>query len=373
MSFTIGLGARIRKSPFYEAMSAHGMTHASVYNKMVLPESFGDPDAEYKALVERVSLWDVACERQVEVVGPDAFDLVQYVSARDMAGCAVGRVRYAPICDHQGTLINDPMILKLAEDRFWFSIADSDLKLWIRAIGAERGLDCRVFEPDVSPLGVQGPRAEDVLAEMLGEWVRDVPFFGFVEVEHEGIPFVLCRSGWSGQGGFELFLTDGSRGNALWNAVWAAGERYGIHPGGPMSDERIESGLFSYGTDCGGDATPLEVGLGRFLSLDREDDFVGKSALLAERERGPARRLVTALLSGERLAVPSEHPWPVFEVGEGSGGDQVGTVRSAVWSPKHGSNLALALVTSDVAGAGFVTVTPEGDELEASHLSYFGE
>ena len=111
MSFTIGLGARIRKSPFYEAMSAHGMTYASVYNKMVLPESFGDPDAEYKALVERVSLWDVACERQVEVVGPDAFELVQYVSARDMVGCAVGRVRYAPICDHEGTLINDPMIL----------------------------------------------------------------------------------------------------------------------------------------------------------------------------------------------------------------------------------------------------------------------
>jgi len=373
VSFTIGLGARIRKSPFYEAMSAHGMTYASVYNKMVLPESFGDPDAEYKALVERVSLWDVACERQVEVVGPDAFELVQYVSARDMVGCAVGRVRYAPICDHEGTLINDPMILKLAEDRFWFSIADSDLLLWIKAVGAERGLDCRVFEPDVSPLGVQGPRAEDVMVDMLGEWVRDVPFFGFVDVEHDGIPFVLCRSGWSGQGGFELFLTDGSRGNDLWKAVWEAGEPYGIHPGGPMSDERIESGLFSYGTDCGGGASPLEVGLGRFLSLDREDDFVGKAALLAERERGPARRLVKVLLSGERLDVPSEHPWPVYAGGAGGAGEEVGTVRSAVWSPKHSSNLALALVPSEVAGGGFVAVTPEGDELEAIHLAYFGE
>ncbi|MEE3275141.1 MAG: glycine cleavage system protein T, partial [Actinomycetota bacterium] len=127
MSFSIGPGSRIRKSPYFEALVAHGLTHMTTYNHMYMPASFGDPDAEYEALVERVSLWDVACERQVEVVGPDAFELVQYVSARDMAGCAVGRVRYAPVCDHDGTLLNDPMILKLAEDRFWFSIADSDL------------------------------------------------------------------------------------------------------------------------------------------------------------------------------------------------------------------------------------------------------
>ncbi len=181
MGLQIPVGSRIRKSPFHEALLAHGLTHATVYNHMLMPASFGDPGAEYEALVERVSLWDVACERQVEVVGPEAFELVQYVSARDMAGCAVGRVRYAPICDHEGTLLNDPMILKLAEDRFWFSIADSDLLLWVRAVGAERGLDCRVFEPDASPLGVQGPRADDTMAALLGEWVRDVPFFSFVD------------------------------------------------------------------------------------------------------------------------------------------------------------------------------------------------
>ena len=226
-----------------------------------------------------------------------------------------------------------------------------------------------MFEPDASPLGVQGPRADDVMAALLGEWVRDIPFFGFVEVEHDGIPFVLCRSGWSGQGGFELFLTDGSRGLDLWNAVWAAGEPFGIHPGGPTLNERIESGLFSYRADCGGEATPLEVGLGRFMSLDRADDFVGKSALLAERERGPARRLVTVLLSGERLPATSEHPWPVV----GHDGSPAGEVRVAVWSPKHDSNLALALVSSEVAGGGFTTVMPDGVELAATHLNFFGE
>ncbi len=378
MNLRIGLGSRIRKSPYFEALVAHGVTHVTVYNKMLMPGSFGDPEEEYRALVERVSLWDVACERQVEVVGPDAFALVQYVSARDMDGCPVGRARYAPMCDHDGTLINDPMILRLADDRYWISIADSDVLLWCRAVAAERGLDCRVFEPDASPLAVQGPRAEDVMADLLGEWVRGIPFFGFVETTMDGIPFVLCRSGWSGQGGFELFLTDGSRGVDLWDRVWAAGEPYGIHPGGPTLNERIESGLFSYRADCGGEATPLEVGLERFVSLDRADDFIGKAALLAERERGPARRLVKVLLSGERLAATSEHPWPAYARVEGGGGDErvgerVGEVRVAAWSPQHGSNLALALVRSSVAGGAFTTVTPAGEELVATHLAYFGE
>ncbi len=336
---------------------------------MYMPGSFGDPDEEYRALVERVSLWDVAAERQVEVVGPDAFALCQYVSARDLRGMKVGRVRYAPMCDHDGILINDPMVLKLAEDRFWISIADSDVLLWCQAVAAERGMDCRVFEPDVSPLGVQGPRADDTMADLLGDWVRDLPFFAFEEVVHDGIPFVLCRSGWSGQGGYELFLQDGSKGIELWDAVWLAGEQYGIHPGGPTLNERIESDLFSYRADCGAGASPLEVGLEKFLSLDRDDDFIGKEALLAERERGPARRLVKALLSGDRFPATSESPWPAT----GPDGQPCGEVRVAVWSPKHHSNLCLALVSSEVAGGSFTTQTPSGEKLAAIHLAHFAE
>ena len=369
MGLQIGLGSRIRKSPFFEALVRHGLTHVTVYNHMYMPGSFGDPDEEYRALVERVSLWDVAAERQVEVAGPDAFALCQYVSARDLRGMKAGRVRYAPMCDHDGILINDPMVLKLAEDRFWISIADSDVLLWCRAVAAERGLDCRVFEPDVSPLGVQGPRADDTMADLLGEWVRDVPFFGFVETSHDSIPFVLCRSGWSGQSGFELFLQDGSRGLDLWDAVWAAGEKYGIHPGGPTLNERIESDLFSYRADCGAGASPLEVGLNRYVSLDRDDDFIGKVALLAEQERGPARRLVKALLTGERFGATSESPWPAV----GPDGTPCGEVRVAVWSPKYGSNLCLALVSADVAGGPFRTVTPSGETLHATHHAYFAE
>ena len=365
----IGLGSRIRKSPFFEALVRHGLTHVTVYNHMYMPGSFGDPDEEYRALVERVSLWDVAAERQVEVVGPDAFALCQYVSARDLRGMKTGRVRYAPMCDYDGILINDPMVLKLAEDRFWISIADSDLLLWCRAVANERDLDCRVFEPDVSPLGVQGPRADDTMADLLGECVRDVPFFGFVETSHDSIPFVLCRSGWSGQSGFELFLQDGSRGLDLWDAVWAAGEKYGIHPGAPTLNERIESDLFSYRADCGAGASPLEVGLNRYVSLDRDDDFIGKVALLAEQERGPARRLVKALLTGERFPATSESPWPAV----GPDGTPCGEVRVAAWSPKYGSNLCLALVSAEVAGGPFKATTPSGETVHATHHAYFAE
>jgi glycine cleavage system aminomethyltransferase T len=190
-----------------------------------------------------------------------------------------------------------------------------------------------------------------------------------VETSHDGIPFVLCRSGWSGQGGFELFLQDGSRGLDLWDAVWAAGEEYGIHPGGPTLNERIESDLFSYRADCGAAATPLEVGLDRYLSLDRDDDFIGKEALLAERSRGPARRLVKALLSGERLTATSDNPWPPLS----SDGSPCGEVRVAVWSPNHESNLCLALVSSEVAGGPFTTATPTGEVLQATHLANFAE
>ncbi|MEE2769367.1 MAG: glycine cleavage T C-terminal barrel domain-containing protein [Actinomycetota bacterium] len=369
MSLQIALGARVRKSPFFDATIACGVTHFSTYNHMFMATSYGDPDGEYEALTERVAIWDVACERQVEVVGPDALALVQYLSTRDMETCPIGQARYTPICDHDGILINDPVTLRLAADRFWISLADGDLGLWAQAIAAERGLDCRVFEPDVSPLAVQGPRAEDTMASLLGDWARDLKFFAFTETDLEGIPFVICRSGWSGQGGFELFLTDGSRGLDLWDRVWEAGLPHGIRAGTPNASERIESELFSYRCDCAGRATPLELGLERFMSLDRDDDFVGRAALRAERERGVSRRLVKVKLSGDRLEVPSQHPWPAI----GADGSAIGEVRVAVWSPALSSNLALALVSAESAGSEFTTVTSDGPELVASHLCFFGE
>ena len=369
MTSEIAIGSRVRKSPFYDATISHGVKQFSVYNHMYMPTSYGDPLAEYEALTEKVSIWDVAVERQVEIVGPDALELVEYLSTRGMRSCKEGRSRYTPICDHKGILINDPITLCLEKDRYWMSIADGDLLLWAQAISSERNLDCDVFEPEVSPLAVQGPKADQTMSDLLGEWVMDIPFFGFVDTKIDGIPFLICRSGWSGQGGFELFLTDESKGVDLWERVWEAGLKYGIHPGTPNAVERIESELLSYRADCAASATPLELGLERFMNLEREDHFIGKEALLAEKSRGPSRRLVKILLSGEPLSAPNEEPWPAFDRSE----NKIGEIRVAAWSPSMKENLGLALISSRNAGGDFNAVSKDGQSHRATHLSYFGE
>ncbi len=343
MSFQIAIGCNIRKSPFFDATVANGVGSFSVYNHMFAPAHFGDPEGEYQALLENVVMWDVACERQVELAGPGAEELMRYLTPRDISGTAIGQGRYVPICDYDGNLINDPVLQKLSDDCYWLSIADSDILLWATAIAAERGLDVRVTEPDASPLGVQGPRADDLVADLFGDWVRELKYFWFRETEIEGIPVLLARSGWSKQGGFELYLRDAERGTDLWNLVKAAGASYGIVPGAPSDVERVESGLLSYGSDARTGVNPFEVGLGAFVDLDRDDDFVGKVALKRFVGEGIRRRRVGFVIGGERISGISES----HDVRLGQ--DVVGTVTEAVYSPRLGKNIAVGLLASEVA------------------------
>ena len=222
---TIHPTARLRKSPFYESTVAEGITSASVYNRMIMPTSYGDPLAEYWRLIRGVSQWDVAVERQVQLKGPDAGALAQILTPRDLSTCKVGQGKYAPLCNHGGVVINDPILLKLADDLYWFSIADSDIWLWARAIAAERRLDVEITEPDVSPMAIQGPKAEAVVTSVCGDWVRELKYFWFRETEIEGIPVAVQRSSWSKQGGFEIYLRDGSRGMRLWDIFRGRGVR----------------------------------------------------------------------------------------------------------------------------------------------------
>ncbi|MCQ3806714.1 MAG: hypothetical protein OXB92_11580 [Acidimicrobiaceae bacterium] len=359
----IMFGPRVRKSPYHEATVAAGVSAFTVYNHMYMPISFGDPAEEYRRLTERVALWDVAAQRQIEIVGGDAAAFTQYLSARSLGGLKPGRARYAPICDHEGNLINDPVALCLDDDRFWLSIADSDLGLWAKAVAAERGADVRVFEPDVSPLAIQGPRAEDLAVDLFGaEVVGALGFFHHVGTDLDGIELVLCRSGWSKQSGFELFLTDGSRGAELWDTVMAAGARFGIGPGAPNPAERVESGLLSYGSDNDSTTNPFEAGLGRWVDLDGEHDFIGKAALRRLLERGVERSLVNVSFvdaDGSRLAgvLPLEHPRSARLDGQ-----VVGELRNAVWSPRlgHGIGIALVAVAAAVPGTCLV-VEIDGD------------
>jgi len=363
MTFTLGIGSNIRKSPYFDATVNAGVQAFSVYNHMYIPAHFGNPAAEYERLINGVAMWDVGAQRQVELRGADAAKLVNYLVARDVSSCASGQGRYVPICNHDGILINDPVLLKFSEQQFWLSIADSDIELWAGAIAAERNLDLRVFEPDVSPLAVQGPKAVEVVARLFGDWVRDLGYFAFRECSLRDIPLVLARSGWSKQGGFELYLRDGARGVELWNLVSEAGAAFDIGPGAPNDIERLESGLLSYGADARMQtqpANPFELGLGRLVDLDREDDFVGKQALMRIRADGVKRRLSGFTIAGE--PVPgSSHPLPLLRQQV-----VVGSISEMAWSPRLEKNIAIGLVSNEIGDDTRLSVDVDGQPRAAT-------
>lgn len=356
MSFEISPSPRIRRSPYYQATVADGVTAFSTYNHMLMPTSYGDPLAEYRRLTEGVAMWDVAVERQVEITGPDAGRLAQILTPRRLDRLGPGMGWYVAICDHRGTLINDPVLLKLAEDRYWLSIADGDLKLWVRAIAAERGLAVTVVEPDVAPLAVQGPRAEDVVAALFGEWVREIRHFRFRETELEGIPLVLARSGWSRQGGFELYLIDPSRGTELWQRVRDAGRPFGIGPGAPNPAERIESGLLSCGGDTDDMTNPFEVRMERYVHLDAPDDVIGIEALRAIARAGPVRHQLGVRMTLEGT-LPALDLWSPVTAGDLA----IGHVTAHAWSPRLDTHIGIALIDRSHGPGEPVTVTlPDG-------------
>jgi glycine cleavage system aminomethyltransferase T len=336
--------ARVRPSVFYNSTVKEGVASFTTYNQMLMPTGYGDPEGEYWRLINGVSQWDVAVERQVELLGPDAGTLAQILSPRDLSRCKVGQGKYVAMCNHDGVLINDPILLKLADDRYWLSIADSNILFWARAVAAERGLNVQVTEPDVSPMALQGPKAEDVVAQLFGDWVRDLKYFWFQETTLNGIPVAVARSGWSKQGGFELYLMDGSRGDELWNIVREAGQAWGIGPGNPNPSERVESGLLSYGGDTDDMTKPYEVRLGGFVDLDVPDDVIGIQALRDIKVRGAKRQQLGVILDGDSALVSDPH-WNEITCE----GKNVGHLTTCAWSWRLKKNIGFALISTTCA------------------------
>jgi glycine cleavage system aminomethyltransferase T len=355
MQFQITPSARLRPSPFFEATVAEGVTAFTTYNHMLMPTGYGHPEQEYWRLIQGVSLWDVACERQVELRGKDAGRLAQLLTVRDIARAEVGQGKYAPLCNHTGTLINDPILLKLAEDRYWFSIADSNIWFWARAVAAERGLDVEVGEPDVSPLAIQGPKAEDVAAAIFGDRVRALKYFWFLETTVQKIPVLVARSGWSKQGGFELYLKDGAQGKKLWQLVREAGKPWDIGPGTPNLCERIESGLLSYGGDTDETTTPFEVRLEKYVNLELPDEVIGISALRDVRVRGPKRHQLGVILEGDSPTQP-HFRWSAIQ----REGRKVGDLTNCTWSYRLKKNIGFALIAVDCHPGEAVQVAKDG-------------
>ena len=343
----VGISARVRISPFFQATQRWGSKGYATYNHMYLPLYYEGLEADFWRLVEHVTLWDVAVERQVEITGPDAARFAQMLTPRNLSNCAVGQCKYAPITDENGGLINDPVLLRLGENHFWLSLADSDVLLWAKGLAAGTGMNVNVKEPDVSPLQVQGPKSTDVMRDLFGPWIDELRYYWFRETELDGIPLVVSRTGWSCEKGYEVFLRDGARGDALWETIMAAGRPYEIGPGAPNQIRRIECGLISYGADATLKENPFELGLDRLIDLDQEADFIGKAALKRIKAAGVDRRLVGVEIAGERLAISNERFWPLL------GHDPARfKITSAVYSPRLEKNIAMALVPVDLTAEG---------------------
>ncbi|MGR3614859.1 MAG: dimethylsulfoniopropionate demethylase [Paracoccaceae bacterium] len=329
---------RLRRTAFSEGVEAAGVKAYTVYNHMLLPTVFRSVEEDYHHLKSAVQVWDVSCERQVELRGPDAGKLMQMLTPRDLRGMLPGQCYYVPIVDETGGMLNDPVAVKLSEDRWWISIADSDLLYWVKGIANGWRLDVLVDEPDVSPLAVQGPHAEDLLAAVFGDSIRKVRFFKFGMFNFMGRQLAIARSGYSRQGGFEIYLEGSDLGMPLWNALMEAGKPWDVHAGCPNLIERIEGGLLSFGNDMTDDNTPHECGLGKFCNTNTAIGCIGRDALLRVAKEGPVQQVRPISISGG--AVPScDRPWKLM-----ANDKQVGQITSAAWSPNFETNVAIGMV-----------------------------
>ena len=349
-------GARLRRSPFFEATQRYGCRAYTVYNHMFLPSYYDDPVNEYWHLLNEVTLWDVSVERQTEITGPDAFRFTSLLTPRDLSKCQVGQGKYVVISTPEGGIVNDPVLLRLGEQHFWLAGADSDLLLYAKGLAVNSGLRVEVREPDVSPVQVQGPKSKQVMEALFGGRVLALRYYFFLETDLDGIPVIVTRTGWTSEVGYEIYLRDGSRGVELWERIMEAGRPYNIRPTGPSDVRRIEGGILNYGVDMTIENNPYEVGLDRLVDLDKEADFLGREALRRVRAEGVERRLAGVEIAGPRIEFNMTR-WPVERNGQ-----RVGCVTSAIYSPRLEKNIGYAMlpVAHAAPGTGLTVETPEG-------------
>ena len=334
-----GFGTQIRKSPYFDSTVKWGATGFSVYNHMYIPRDFGSPEQNFWNLIEKSILCDVAVERQVEITGPDAFKFTQLLTPRDLSTVAIGQCKYVLITNNDGGILNDPVLLRLAENHFWLSLADSDVLLWAQGVAVNSGMSVNITEPDVSPLQLQGPTSKDIMIKLFGESIKNLKYYWFKECDLDGIPLIVSRTGWSSEFGYELFLRDGSKGNNLYEKIMSAGKEYGLQPGHTSSIRRIEGGMLSYHADADINTNPFELGLDRLVSLDSDIEFIGKAALKKIKAEGIRRKQVGLEINCEPLSGPNTTFWSIKK-----DNNEIGKVTSAVYSPRLKKNIALAMI-----------------------------
>tara|TARA_B110000037_G_scaffold194226_1_gene229737 strand:- start:125 stop:1264 length:1140 start_codon:yes stop_codon:yes gene_type:complete len=352
-----GFGTQIRKSPYFDSTVKWGATGFSVYNHMYIPRDFGSPEKNFWNLIEKAILCDVAVERQVEITGPDAYKFTQLLTPRDLSKLAVGQCKYVLITNNDGGILNDPVLLRLAENHFWLSLADSDILLWAQGVAVNSGLNVKIKEPDVSPLQLQGPLSSKIMIKLFGESIKDLKYYWLSEYDLEGIPLIISRTGWSSELGYEIYLRDGSKGNQLYEKIMLAGKDFGLQPGHTSTIRRIEGGMLSYHADADINTNPFELGLDRLVSLEADINFVGKDALQKIKQDGITRKQVGIKIDCGPLKGPNTTFWKITKDNTG-----IGKVTSAVYSPRLKKNIALAMVSIEQSEIGnkFQVIADEG-------------
>ena len=358
MAQEISISRRLRSTPFTEKVTAAGVKSYTVYNNMLLPTVFRTLEEDYWHLCEHVQVWDVSVERQVEIKGPDAYELIQLMTPRDLSKAQIGQCFYLPLCDETGTLINDPIAIKHSDNLWWLSIADSDVLLWAKGLATGFGFDVEVSEPDVWPLAIQGPKAEELVSRVFGEPVKDIRFFRSEMLNYRGKDMLVARSGWSKQGGFEVYVNDAKLGSELWDELFEKGADLEVGPGCPNNIERIESGLMSFGNDMDFKDTPYECDLEKYVSLDADIKSLSIEAL---RNHQSTRKLV-GLVMDNASALTDMNVTVNDEV--------IGEIRSHTYSPKYNCQLAFAMLDlAAIENQTGVMVTTAGGLVDAKVAS----
>ena len=342
-----GFGTQIRKSPFFDATVRWGAKDFSVYNHMYIPRDFGDPEQNFWNLINNAILCDVAVERQVQIKGPDASKFVQMMTPRDLSNMQVGQCKYVILINQFGGVLNDPVLLKVEDDCYWFSLADSDILFWAQGLNVNKEYDVEIIEPDVSPLQLQGPKSKDIMVKIFGNKILELKYYWFKHFQLGNIKLLISRTGWSSEFGYEIFLLNSSEGDELYETLMNEGKDLGLRPGHTSTIRRIEGGMLSYHSDMDINTNPLELGMEKFIDLDGSFNFVGKDALIEIRKSGIHRKQVGLIIDIEPLKGPNTSKWEII-----SNNKIIGVVTSAVYSPRLKSNIALAMVKKEFSDIG---------------------
>ena len=354
-SSDFGFGTQIRKSPFFDATVKWGAKDFSVYNHMYIPRDFGNPEENFWNLINDAILCDVAVERQVQIKGPDASKFVQMMTPRDLSKMQVGQCKYVILTNQEGGVLNDPILLKVEEDCYWFSLADSDILFWAQGLNVNSNFDVEISEPDVSPLQLQGPKSRDIMVKVFGDKILDLKYYWFKKFTINGINLVVSRTGWSSELGYEIFLLNSKQGNDLYNHLMKIGEPMGLRPGHTSTIRRIEGGMLSYHADMTINTNPLELGLDKYIDLDKDFNFVGKDALISILNKGIDRKQVGIIIDDDPMLGPNTRFWDIYV-----DDSVVGKVTSAVYSPRLKKNIALGMIKVDYSNLGQVLTVDSG-------------